>query len=531
MLRAMGRSTWLRHVAVAIAYALAYLLLRHFSFSHWLISTGLRFSALLFVPYRYWPALLVGETAALAENAIACAGEYGWLWGVGFMVPPMLFLMPLVRWCREHRRLFPSPTTTNINVLLFCAFLASVIWTAVNMATFSLMRGPAVDAFHYRAVVVAGWYFIGSYMGAITVAPLILLVREEWHSANRQRLWTRLSESPMVMETVCLLLPSLALLAWLASGPAGDASQEARIAMFLPVAWLSLRHGWRGAAVGGTAACAAVVLTMPSAHDSGTLHALIFIAFTVTTMLMLGGRITLLHQRDERERAEARLAFAVAQRNVYLGELQLRQTSYALEQISGAIQTSYTQLLGRLRSLLPGADERNYYRQAAVTQHQIYRLADSLYPLAWRERGLLAALREGSTPRILDEAGIAYWCNISGNPQLDGLSTSLHMAAYRVACEAVALACSKRDISHIHLRLRAGSFRTRRWIVLCVDSYVEYERLGRVRWNDLIPALGGSGLGMGALKDRAAIFGGQVRTKSLPRGNRISAILFDPEIA
>lgn len=529
MLRGLGTSTGLRHVFVAIAYAVAYVLLRELSYSHWLLSTGLRFSALLFVPYRYWPALLVGETAALAGNAIACADEYGWLWAAAFMVPPMLFAMPVVRWCRERRRLFPTPTTTNINVFLLGAFVASIVWMAVNMATFSLMRGPLIEAFHYRAPAVAGWYFIGSYMGVLAVAPLALLAREEWSRMSGRRFWAGLSESPMVMETVCLLLPSLALLVWLAYGAAGEASQEARTAMFLPVAWLALRHGWRGAAVGGTAASIGVVLTMPSAHDSGTLHALIFIAFTMTTMLMLGGRITLLHQRDERERTDARLAFAVAQRNLYLGELRLRQTSFALEQMSGAIQASYTQLLGRLRCLLPGTDERSYYRQAAVTQHQIYRLADSLYPLAWQERGLPAALREGSMPRALDEAGIVYWCDVD-EPSLRGLSPNLHLALYRIACEAVALVCSKRNISRIHLRLRGGSFSGRRWAVLCVDSHVEYDRLSRVRWDDLTPSLGGSGLGLGALKDRAAIFEGKVRMKALPQGCRISAILFDPGI-
>jgi glucose-6-phosphate-specific signal transduction histidine kinase len=529
MPRGLGTVNWPRHIGVAVAYALAYSLLRHLSFSHWLISSGFRFAALLLVPYRYWPALLIGESAALSENAIACADEYGWLWGATYMVPPMLFAMPVARWCREHRRLFPTRTTTSINVFLLCTFVTAVIWTAVNMATFSLMRGPRVDAFHYQAQVVAGWYFIGSYMGILTVVPLVLLVREELFGTSKQRLSARFSESPLVLEVVCLLLPSLALLVWLASGVASDASQEARIAMFLPVAWLALRHGWRGAAVGGSAASIAVVLTMPSAHDADTLHALTFIAFTVTTMLMLGGRITFLHQRDERERFDARLAFAVAQRNAYLGELQLRQTSFALEQVSGAIQASYTQLLGRLRSLLPGTDERTYYRQAAVTQHQIYRLADSLYPLAWRERGLPAALREGSMPRALDEAGIIYWCNIGGK-QLNELSTNLHLALYRLACEAVALACSKRNISQIQLRLRTGSFGGRRWAVLCVDSLVDYERLGRVRWDDLVPSLGGSGLGLGAIKDRAAIFEGKVKAKSLPQVTRTSIILFDPDM-
>lgn len=529
MLRGLGMSALLRHVAVAVAYAAGYALMHHLSFSHWALFAGFRLSALLFVPYRFWPALLVGESAALVGNAVDCANDYGWLWGATYIVPPMLFTMPVVRWCRERRRLFPTTTTTNMNVLLLTTFAVALIGTSVNMATYSLMRGVEVDAFDVKAQVVAGWYFVGNYMGVLTIVPLVLLAREALLATGWRRLWVRLSESRLVMESICLLVPALALLVWLASRAAGEAAQEARVAMFLPVAWLALRHGWRGAAVGGTVASIAVVLSMPAVEDSDTLHAQVFIAFTTTTMLMLGGRIAALHEKEERGLIDARMAFAVAQRNASLGELQLRQTSHALEQMSGMIQASYNQLLGRLRCLLPGTDERSYYRQAAITQHQMYRLADSLYPLTWHEGGLPAALREGAMPRALDESGISYWCGIRGTA-LDEMPNSLHIALYRLACEVVTLACSKRDVSRIVLHLRSGSLGGRRWAVLRVDSHVEYERLGRVRWDELLPALGGSGLGLGAIKDRAAIFGGKVRTRTLAQGNRISVLVLEPDI-
>lgn len=528
MLKRIQANPWLQQIAVALAYALAYSLLRQVSFSHWFPFAGLRFAALLLVPYRYWPALAVGEAIPLAYTGITCAAEYGWLWGSFVMVPPMLFAMPVFRWCRERRRMFPSPAKPNINVLLVCVLLSSMIWTAVNIATLAMMRGPRIVTLPpYQEA--AGLYFLGFYIGILALVPLVLLVREEVLANGLRRLWVRFSESRLMMETVCLLVPSLALLVWLASGPSGSASQTAHIAMFLPVAWLALRHGWHGAAVGGTAASFAVVLAMPYHLDNNTLQAQVFVAFAITTMLMLGGRIAVLHEREERERAEAKLAFAVAQRNVYLGEMQLRQTSYVLEQMSGAIQASYAQLLGRLRYLLPATDERNYFRQAAVTQHQMYRLADSLYPLSWRERGLPAALREGSMPRALDEAGIAYWCETS--PKLDELSGSVHLALYRLACEAIALVCAKRNISHIRVRLRAGSFGGRRWALLCVEGEVDYERLSRVRWDDLQPTLGASGLGLGAIKDRATVFGGKVRMRSQVDGARISVMLLDPGIA
>lgn len=523
----LGSNTWSRHLAVAIAYAVAYGLVRQLSFSHWAPFAGLRFSVLLLVPYRYWPALLIGEAASLAYVGIDCADRFGWLWATFFTVPPMLFSMPLVRWCRGAGRIFAAQNKTNISVFLFATLCVSLIWAAVNMGTLVLMRTAPGEIIHYQAT--AARYFIGNYIGVLTLTPLVLLVREDLLRFGMRQFLRRLPASRLAIESICLLLPSLALLVWLASG-AGPATQEARMMMFLPVAWLSMRHGWRGAAVGGCAASVAVVLAMPFHRDNETLHAQVFVAFTVTTMLMLAARIAVLREREERERADARLALAVAQRNVYLGELQLQQTSHALEQVSGAIQASYTQLLGRLRCFLPGTDERSYYRQAAIAQHRIYRLADSLYPLTWGERGLSAALREGSIPRALDEAGLVYWCHIREG-ELRELSTGIQIALYRLAVEALALACASRNISHIHIQLRCGAFSNRRWAVLRVDSRVEYDQLGKIRWDDILPALGGSGLGLGAIKDRAMVFGGKVRLRSKRDGQRLSLILFEPNIS
>lgn len=526
--RTMGDKVWLRHVAVAAGYALGYSLLRSISFAHWVPLAGFRLCALLLLPYRFWPALLVGETASLSYTSYMCAGQYGWLWGALFMVPPMGFAMPVVRWCRERRRLFPNKSSTSMNMLLACSLAVSLIWTAVNVATLSVMHVPA--SYPMGLGLFAGRYLLGNYVGVLTLVPIVLMAREELMATSWRRQWANIGESRLVLETVSLLLPALALLVWLAAGFTGDAKQTAQVAMFLPVAWLSLRHGWRGAAIGGTAASIAVVLTMPAMYDEGTLRAQVFIAFTVSTMLLMGGRIGILHERESKERAEARVALAMAQRNVYLGEMQLRQTSYALEQMSGSIQASYTQMLGRLRNLLPGTDERTYYRQAAVAQHQIYRLADTLYPISWREKGLIAALREGSIPRALDEAGLVYWCDFSGHG-LEQVSASVHIALYRLASEAIAYACAKRNVSKINVRLRSGVLGGRRWVVLCVDSEVDYGRLSRIQWDELQPALSASGMGLGAIKDRAGIFEGKVRTRSLARGQRLSMILFDPELA
>lgn len=517
---------WLGHVAVALAYAVGYLLLREVTFSHWILYAGFRLAVLLLAPYRYWPALLVGEVAALATTGVACAGEYGWLWAAAFMVPPMALAMPIAHAFRKQGRLFPTRTTTDMNAVLLCTLLVSVLWSAMNLATLALMRVPP-DGRVLQYGAVAGRYFLGNYLGALTFVPLALLAREELIGTRARRIWSRVSESRLAMESISLLVPALALLGWLAATVPGDVGETARVAMFLPVAWLSLRHGWRGAAVGGTAASIAVVLVMPALYDQDTLRAQVFVAFTITTMLLLGARIATLHVREGKERGDLRAALAMAQRNVSFGEMRLRQTSYALEQMGSSIQSTYNQLLGRLRHQLPGVDERNYYRQAAATEQQIYRLADTLYPLVWQERGLPAALREGSLPRALDEAGIGYWCDIGGSG-LSELSKDVHMALYRLACDAIACACAKRNIRRITVRLRGRKSGARRWALLQVDSEVDEIGSRQVRWDSLMPMPGSCGADLGALRDRAGLFEGKARLRSTAHGERISLILWDP---
>ncbi len=84
--------------------------------------------------------------------------------------------------------------------------------------------------------------------------------------------------------------------------------------------------------------------------------------------------------------------------------MRMRQSAQALEQIGGILQLTQTRLLNRFKHMLPMTEGQNYYRQVATTQGQVYRLAESMHPTAWRERGLPGALRE-TIARTLDEAG------------------------------------------------------------------------------------------------------------------------------
>lgn len=524
-----GGRAWIAHVATALGYAVGLTLLHQISFSHWVIFAGFRLCALLFVPIRYWPALAVGELAPLAYISLTCMDQFGWLWSLVAAIPPIVVAMPVVYWCRERLRIFPSPSTVKMGVLLLCMFLVSVVWTLCNLSSLAVTKLPAGYPTLHWDVVSSNW-FIGNFLGVLTLAPVAVWVRECLAVTPKGARWGQFLESRLLLEGMSTLLPTLALLVWLSFHAGSEMAREAaRMAMFLPVIWVAVRHGWQGAAIGGTAASIAVVLTMPTKYELSTLQAQVFIAFAITSMLLLGARISVLNHRDREERAELRFALAVAQRNIYISEMQLRQVSQAVEQIRESVKVGYSHLITRLRHTVPVVDERSYMRQAAVAQEQLFRLSDSLYPTIWRERGLPAALREGSIARGLEEVGVSYWCEIEGRG-LSRLSSNIHIALYRLACECIVLVCTKHNASNIHLRIRGGMFQGRRWAVLCVDSQANDARGAHARPDDLMVRLACSGMGFDAIQHRAQAFEGTARRRATAAGERISLILHDPEL-
>jgi glucose-6-phosphate-specific signal transduction histidine kinase len=516
-----------RHVAVALIYALGFVALRQISFSHWVLFAGFRLCALLLVPYRYWPALVVGEMAPLAVIAFSHSERYGALWSVLYVFPPIALAMPVVRWCRHSLGLFDSRGHVQVLTFLFCTLICAALWTAINLITLSETKFPANYPQLGYTIYAARW-FIGNFLGVLTIAPLVLCAKEL--RADGIVSLKQLLSNSLVIEVLSVVFPSLMIFIWLCLSTDQDSLRQAcRMGMFLPVVWMSLRHGWHGAALGGAAASVAIVLTMPERYDAGTLQAQVFMAFAITTMLLLGNRIAMLDKRESSGRSDARMALALAQRNMILGEMQLRQTSDALEHVREGVQATYSQLLDRLRHMLPVQDERDYRLRAAVTQQQLFRLADSLHPVVWREGGLAAALRQGAIARALDDSDIRYWCNVR-DQGVDQISNGAQVALYRSACDLIAHLCESARATSVGIQVKVGRDPGSRWIFLKVEGVAGEAARQRVKRDDLLLRLSSSGGGVDAVRDRIALYRGELRSRETQRGQCISILMHDVAI-
>ncbi|HEY2623766.1 MAG TPA: MASE1 domain-containing protein [Dyella sp.] len=531
----MGETTrrfyWGRQLAIAGAYAACYLLLRSVSTSHWNLPAGLRLACLLLVPRRYWPALIVGEFIPVGYHAWICREEFGWHWALLTAIPPVAPLAIVVAWCQRRSRLFRGNHQINMIMLLGVTMSAGLLTAICNAAILTTVRmASQVVAPAVSAQVVFG-YFLGNYLGALTLVPAVLALylwlTESPGASSEATLW----QSHLARDCVIgVLLPLFAFMGLVLSSH-GDSMQVFRIAMFLPVVWLTSRHGWQGAALGGMLASMAVATTSTMVRDPEVIQAQALMAFAITTLLMLGSRIAHQTHSAHSSQADTLRGFQLAQQGLYLEELRLRQAADTLEHIGQSIRENHNRLLDRLRHVLPANEERAYSRQAALTQHEMHRLANALYPRGWRERGVPATLREGPFAQAVAMAGATYRCDLSGR-RLSQLAPDVHMALYRLACEVLVYVLSRGQSQHIHLQVRGGHTGGQRWVVMRLvgrrgapdgDATAPTAE----SWKQAMTLLGASGLGIASIRDRAQIYGGYVHLRDLADGLSVTLLLRD----
>lgn len=282
------RVAWTQMVAAAAAYAACYELTRHFSFSHWILPTGLRLTCALLVPRRFWPALIIGEALPVFENAALCIPRFGMTWGLLASTPLIVPCMLLVTWMRRYAGIYRGSGEVNMPMILFAtagaAVITAVFTEAALLAALAASPGswPEIDPVAYFLA-----YLLGAYLGALTLTPTILALRERL-ARSESVPWSILWTSPLARESAFAALPVSLLLTVGALSSEGHLQQGLRLAMALPVVIATARHGWRGAAVAGMFASIAVASTSSALMDPKMIQAQVVIALVVSTSLMAG---------------------------------------------------------------------------------------------------------------------------------------------------------------------------------------------------------------------------------------------------
>jgi len=519
---------WLRHVAVAGLYFASFTALRDVSFTYWLLPAGLRLLCLLFVPYRFWPALAVGEMLSLGIVSYQCRDSLGHTWALLNLFPTIVLAMPIVHWSKTRLGLFGPRHTVHLNTLILCTFLVAIVSAA---RTYPVAYLGALVSGEHASFAWAQGYFIGNYLGILTIVPLALMLWKVCSETSLHALWSRLSNSRLAFDSVAMLLPSLILLMWTTAHIKGDLGQIAHMAMFLPVAALALRHGWYGAAIGGSLASVAMAVGMPAKQlDPTTMQAEVFMAFTITVMLILGARIAALGEKEEKERLNSRLALQVAQEGLYMSEQRMQQAAETIQQIGEGVRYAQDRLLAKFHQFLPASQGDGFQKQAAATQHELFHLADGIHPRALSQNGLEFALQHGRVALAFTNENVGYECILTGT-SLDKFTPSAKIALYRLASEAAVYMFEQAKLTHVTVRVRAGVTRSKHWAVLQMDAFHARDRDGpmpsQAECKQFRERLGASSRRVEEIRTRTRVYGGTARARHIANGTRLSLLLHD----
>ncbi|HTV87136.1 MAG TPA: MASE1 domain-containing protein [Dyella sp.] len=516
----------LRQAAVALGYVAVYALIRPVSDAHWELLSGLRLALLLLIPYRYWAALAVGDTITSAYQSSLSVAQFGLGWGLANAVPFIALAMPVVWFCREKLALFPSRQLVNFQTLLLCTLAVPMVWALANYAAMSLAKNPGVAI----TPILVVYLFVGSYVALLTTIPWVIIAKLEYRSGMLLKRLRGFVKSSMALDAAGILIPSQLILSWLTLHGKED-KQVYCLFMFLPVAWLTLKHGWRAAVMGGTIVVACInVLMNYDTPDPMVLQVQSMIAFAITCLIAMGARISALHQREAQERVDVEQAMRLARQSLQVGEMRLRQASETLEYVCGEMQVTQNRLLNRFRMMLPANESQMYSKQAATAQEKMYQIADAMHPIAWRRRGLRAALRE-NLGRALDEAGIAYNYQVKGRG-FGAHAANLHTMIYRLACESVVYICANVRCSDVQLTLRGVDIDGNRLVVLRIaghlDGATEDSTFFRQGQRDrLAHKLGVTGLDLVELRDHVRLFNGQFHVRPSDKTLQLTFLLQD----
>jgi two-component system, NarL family, sensor histidine kinase FusK len=533
----MGKGPWMRErdwlvqVAVAIGYALTYTTIHPYSDAVWSITSGLRFTCLLLIPYRYWFALAVGESVPLTYSMFQCLHLYGYTTTVLWSFPPIVTAMPVVWACRRYMRLFPAKRVIDMKALLICALSTSLVWTAITYIGLSMEIEPERTLDHVGPIDVAT-FFIGDYVAILAIATWPLFASIAHSGASFKSAVSATLGSPITQRAVIGALPLVVLISVVSLHSRPEIKPIIQMLLFAPVWWMSLRYGWRGTAASAPMAVACVAITSESVADPVIIQTLSFVAFAVTCLFLMGARITSQLYLAERERIAVRNALRATVDNLQRNEMRLRRTSNALELTGGAVSLTLGRVVERLRYLLSKDEKDILERQASVTKNQIYRLAESIHPVAWRERGLHAALRE-TIGRALDETSLHYECRIVGR-SLSQFPASVHQSIYRLACEAVVFVTGPLTCRNVKLILRDGCTNGRRWVVLRVEGSGEGLNMQNLAFHSgpqqsISAKLGTNFVTKEAMADQAALFDGMVHVKRAYTKASVSVLWHDPQ--
>ena len=420
----MERAKWeqpIRGAVLGIVLCLAYVAGRFYSLDQWFLPAGVRVAFFLLLPYRYWPYLLIGDCSAMLLLRVPRIPVDNATWAYsGAVLMPLLSCLAIAG-LRGKLKSLAQQTKWLPLIAAYMALWSAASTVAINNVFGGPPDGITLEFFYVRCV----GHFLA--ITAITSFGMLWLSRHDETERPPHFLRDTLFFGVVLGAIFCLIiLPK-------------QVGEHLRIGlmqtMLFPIAFLTLRHGWRGAAIGISTTCFAFARTLyylniEGAHDAPLFtvqHSLVMASFGLLAL----GHVISYHYASARTLGIAKSEALHSSRTSFLvSEPMLREKALTMEQLNFRMDSERKRVAEYLKSIGDYEGALRLNNEAVEHNARFGAYITEIYPLGLERHGLNAVL---NSTEFSDARGNgAHVLPLLGSNAAD-LSFELQLVAFRCA--------------------------------------------------------------------------------------------------
>jgi hypothetical protein len=413
-------------IGFSFFYCLAYLAAWFNSVDQWFLPAGVRAASMLFLPFRYWPYLLIGDATALLMIRVPIAWQSSTEWALlsPLLLPTAISIVPLA-----FRKRLKSIQERPAWIPAIAISIA--IWSSLcNLSINYLLSGPRPA----DAIEIFLRYVIGDCLGILMIVPptLVWLLRKSDEYAPRKF---------AIDASICLAMIAVMLAATMSPDIQASLRQLLMIMMLLPAAGLTVLHGWRGAALAVAAVNIAIPLAPPhlnasEAHDETAFVAQQALLVVAIALLWIGAVMSKLFDKARRLGVSERHAMDIARTGFLSPQNKFREKVLHMAQMQVALDEQRRRIVSHLKNLGHYSAAMDLNAEGVELMATFERHSMAIYPPQIESEGLFSALHTPSFSKLW--AGDAEIMLLTkGQPR--NLSRGLQFAAYYCVGNAFAL--------------------------------------------------------------------------------------------
>jgi two-component system sensor histidine kinase UhpB len=479
------------------------------------LPAGIRVSALILLPIRFWPAIVLAEYSAMVYiygneflKGFYSLGEF-----IRFMLP-VLTCMPFIILLKRSTGSLELGSVKHVFALMKWLLLSQVM-TAIIMVTGSLQTGHIEQPFVVTALLS---YVFGDMVGISIILPFVYIIHQMLNRSisieTKDVLQFLFASTVFITALTFLLLYYPAL------------SYYVKLMALLPIIYAAIKHGWLGASATNFSVLIFILISeyISTSFDS-VLESQLFMTITTIVSLLLGAAMTelnksnrrLVEQNQEQIKINNELVMQMG-KNQRLAKKLVDVQENERKSLSMELHDEIGQNITALKLNISAAKNINTDNHVESILNSIHEIAERTYDSAY---DLMHSLR----PRIIDELGIEeaiksfrqvlaradinYNLNIDGD--LKAIDEPLKIATYRILQEVVNNTIKHSGCRELEVMLRLDE----RYLILSFRDDGEGFDTSVQR----------DGFGIQGIDDRAAAFGGGLAIESSGAGTLINVKL------